>query len=311
LDSLVSQSIGTNAFEVVVIDNGSTDGTRDIVETYEGSLRLSYMSEPEPGLHIGRHAGAQAASSDILVFADDDIMAGARWIESIVESFSHPDVALVGGNNLPLFDQNPPDWLSRWWESPVGRGRALSYLSILDFGGGLFDISPYYVWGCNFAVRRQVLLRAGGFHPDAFPKERLRWRGDGETHVSRWVVKNGLRAVFNSGASVHHRVPRSRMTPDYFSERAYAQGISDSYTDIRARVLGGQTAHAAFPRRVVLNWMSRAKERCTPASDQVGKQLRGVKLAALRSWRAGYRFHQQSVREDPDLLVWVTRTTYS
>jgi len=89
----------------------------------------------------------------------------------LFEAFSYPDVVLVGGNNLPAFALPPPAWLERWWNQPVYKGRALGYLSILDFGDGVFDIDPAFVWGCNFSIRKEQLIQYGGFHPDAFPAE--------------------------------------------------------------------------------------------------------------------------------------------
>ena len=113
------------------------------------------------------------------------------------------------------------------------QGKVIGPLSISDLGQGRFEIDPGFIWGCNFSIRRSVLADAGGFHPDAVPANKLRFRGDGETHISDFVRRNKLKSMFDSGASIQHMVLEERMTREYLCARAYAQGISDSYTNVR------------------------------------------------------------------------------
>ena len=120
------------------------------------------------------------------MFADDDIKAEPGWVEAVVRTLENPKIALVGGNNYPLFEEPPPEWLVRWWDRPVYKGRALGSLSILDLGEGVFEIDPGYVWGCNYSIRRESLLKAGGFHPDSVPKERLLFRETGKRMYPTW-----------------------------------------------------------------------------------------------------------------------------
>lgn len=187
LPSLAQQSLPADSFEVVVVDNGSSDNTGTVARSFSDRLDLTLLHEVEPGLHVGRHAGWRAARSEQLVFVDDDIQAEPGWLAAVVDAFENPQVALVGGNNLPAFSHEPPACLERLWERPVLRGRALGFLSVLDFGGGRFEIDPGYVWGCNFSVRSSVLEAAGGFRPDGVPREHLHLRGDGESYVSTVV----------------------------------------------------------------------------------------------------------------------------
>ena len=312
LESLARQTLPAEAFEVLVIGNGSTDHTPDVTRRYAFSLQLSYVSAPEPGLHVGRHEGLRQAKSDVLIFADDDIQADANWVEAVVQTFENPNVALVGGNNYPLFEAHPPEWLMHWWKKPVYKGRALDSLSILDFGEGVFEIDPGYVWGCNYSIRKGVLLKAGGFHPDGVPKESLRFRGDGETHVSDVVRTSGLRTIFNSRASVRHLVTQNRMTRTYFEQRAYVQGISDSYTTIR-RNGGVKTSLTLNVRRKLCRF------RCTLRTliqfainigDSVERELCAVQLSAAIAYCEGYEFHQREVGADPALLDWVLKKDY-
>jgi glycosyltransferase involved in cell wall biosynthesis len=187
-------------------------------------------------LHIGRHRGLKESKSDILVYADDDIEAFPSWLEGIWESFQDADVVLVGGKNLPVWETEPPYWIYEMWMNINEYGHSLGYLSILDFGEAIREIPPDYIWGCNFSIRKSILLEAGGFHPDGFPQEMIQYRGDGESAVSEYIRKKGYKTIYNPSASVYHFVSRNRMTLDYFCKRAFNQGISDSFAEIRKKI---------------------------------------------------------------------------
>lgn len=238
LSSILSQTMSLDDFEVIVVDNGSTDNTRYIVESFNDQIKnLRYCFDKTPGLHVGRHRGLKESKSDILVYADDDIEAFPEWLEGIWESFLDQSVALVGGKNLPQWEEEPPYWIYEMWMNVNEYGHALGHLSILDFGDKIIEIDPGYVWGCNFSIRKSVLLNAGGFHPDAFPQDMIMYRGDGETYISDYIRKSGLKALYNPKASVYHLVPRARMTIDYFCKRSFNQGISNSYSEIRNKYI--------------------------------------------------------------------------
>ena len=311
LQSLVQQTLSADFFEVIVVDNGSSDDTAAVARSFSDRLELTLLHETEPGLHVGRHAGWRAALSDRLAFVDDDIQAEPGWLAAVVEAFIDPQVALVGGNNLPAFSRQPPEWLQLWWERPVLRGRALPYLSILDFGGGRFEIDPGYVWGCNFSVRASVLSAAGGFHPDGVPKEFLRLRGDGETHIADVVRRHGWRTRFDGRATVHHLVDERRMTPAYFEERAFAQGVSDSYTAIRAAKGLEPEDHGLRQRlRRVLgparDWWAFGGWR----AERTVVELLSIQSRVRDGYRRGWDFHRAEVRRDPTLLNWVLKQNY-
>lgn len=294
LESIAGGSLASRRYEVVVADNSPALSAAPVVARFRGLFdHLVHVPVGPPGLHEARHAGLRQASAAILVYADDDIVAGPRWLESILAELADPTVALVGGNVLPRFAAAPPVWLERLWNLPGAEGRCLDALSLVDLGERARDVPPEYVFGCNFAVRRAVVEAAGGFHPDGFPEALIRFRGDGETHVARFIRETGRRARFAPGASIEHVIPVERMVPAYFERRSFAQGVSDSYTALRA---GREAAAGAVWR----GWLA----LCRPPA-----------LAALRCrWRLaywrGYRFHQREARRDSALLEWVCKSSY-
>ena len=199
---------------------GSTDNTRAVCNFYKEKFkRFRYIYDERPGLHVGRHKGLKEAKAGILVYADDDIEAFPTWLEAIAEVFEDERVALAGGKVLPKFESESPNWILGMWGQNGNGHRILGYLSILNLGQEVKEISPQHVFGCNFPIRKSVLLESGGFHPDAFPKRLIRFRGDGESHVSNYIQSQNLKTVYNPKASVYHRVSKRRMTVEYCCRR--------------------------------------------------------------------------------------------
>jgi glucosyl-dolichyl phosphate glucuronosyltransferase len=296
LRSIAGQSLNPRRFELVVVDNGSTDGTKTVVEEFRAAFpNLLYIYDGRPGLHVGRNRGLFASHADVLVYGDDDIEAQPSWLDAVAEAFKNGKTALVGGKSLPRYEGEPPEWLGRMWEEVRPAGRYLSYLSILDLGESVMEISPYLVFGCNFSIRKAVLLEAGGFHPDAMPGEMIRLRGDGESAVARHIEAKGYRALYHPGATVYHRVGRERMTEEYFRERAYKQGISDSYSLVR-RGKRGSAALKLLRVRFRKLWFLAKDDRLRA----------GIEDAYIR----GFAFHQMEVKNDPELLQWVKKRDY-
>jgi len=229
--SLKAQTLSSGDFEVVVVDNSPTGDARVIVEdtNKQGQGQVHYVHEPRTGLHHARHTGAREAKGEILVYVDDDVIVPEGWLEAMVRPYDDPQVACVGGKVLPQWEAEPPVWLSEF--GPNGSEN----LSILDMGDQFLELSwPQGVYGCNMSVRRSVLYEVGGFNPDAIGDKRLIWlRGDGETGLQRKIYDAGYKVVYEPRAWLYHRVPASRLRPEYFYWRRFIQGISDSYTVVR------------------------------------------------------------------------------
>jgi glycosyltransferase involved in cell wall biosynthesis len=308
LRSISSQTLAASEFEVIVVDNGSTDATRLIVDQAAKSLgNLRYVYAPEPGLHVGRHVGMHLASHSNLTFADDDIEAYPTWLETIGGVFQDDSVAMVGGNNLPRFERQPPDWFMDLWRPPVGsKTQVLHQVSIVNLGDKAREISPFLVFGCNFSIRKSTLLESGGFHPDGMPREKVFLRGDGESSVSAYVSEQSYKCMFHPGASVFHCVPQTRMTLDYFHQRGFSQGVSDSYSSLRS---------TRDKERVenLLPALRRIRSRLDSIVRRLALRSYGARKA-MRAYRAGYKegysYHQDYYSRSGSVREWVHKRDY-
>jgi glycosyltransferase involved in cell wall biosynthesis len=200
-------------FEILVVDNASTDDTPAVVERLAGEhpdSQLRYVLEPRLGLHHARHAGARAAHADLLLYTDDDVEVDPRWVSAYVRAFGgHPDMLVAGGPAIPGWETEPPRWVaelyaSDWFCLP---------LALIDRGPQFLLDSAGHFFGVNMAVRAEALRRFGGFRPELIGSASV---GSGEWGLQMAITEAGGLIGWVPGARVTHWVPRSRMEPQFF-----------------------------------------------------------------------------------------------
>jgi glycosyltransferase involved in cell wall biosynthesis len=310
LQSIIAQETDSE-FEVLVLDNGCDMALQAEVDRIakQAPISVRYLPVPEIGLHNGRHAGVAAAQGDNLVFVDDDIIAQQGWLQAIADAFDDPVVHLVGGRNLPRYETEPPSWLAAFWRRSSDGASWCGQLSLLDYGDKERRIDPAFIWGLNYSIRKKTLLSLGGFHPDGLPWGLRRYRGDGESAVSREAKRAQLTAVYQPKALVYHVVSPNRLTVEYFERRGTLQGISHSYASIRMdNGLGISGMSDRKSGQSSFREMKRyARALLRSFSPDPYKE---IKFRVDQAYEAGYKFHQNEVRNDPRLLEWVLKENY-
>ncbi|MCZ2223451.1 MAG: glycosyltransferase family 2 protein [Chitinophagales bacterium] len=200
LFSLVELKTPKHLFEIIIVDNGSTDKTKEVIEKYinqNKGFTIKYFYDDIPGLLTGRHRGAKEAKGEILTFIDDDILVSETWLNTIYSVMSsRVDIGFLTGPNLPLYESYPPTWLNYFWSNHQ-YGKTCGWLSLLDFGNEIKEISPNYVWGLNFTVRKNVFQQLGGFHPDNISKEFQHFQGDGETGLTLKAIEQSIKVYIS------------------------------------------------------------------------------------------------------------------
>jgi len=303
LTSLQLAHVPDFSFEILVIDNASTDDTKQTVSSFINTLPIRYIFEPKLGLHNARNRGLKESAGDILAYIDDDILVSKNWLCSIPRCFSLPGVVMATGNCFPLFHDATPDWLVRFWNRrSLIRSRPKYFwpLSIIHFFAQESKrISPSLVWGCNFIIKKKFLLDARGFHPDALPSNLKFYRGDGESYLGRIAESMGLFALYNSELSIFHKVHKGRLTEAYFAQRGYNEGITRSYCSLRY----GEDQYGAIFRslRAIASAIS---IRRLPSTTR--------RMLALIEENAdlGYKDHQAWFKADEANQKWVTADDY-
>lgn len=211
LDSVASQQI-TCSWEVIVIDNNSTDRTREVVESYcrRYPELFRYIFEPQQGLSRARNAGIRAARGEIVVFTDDDVIAEPTWLDNLTAPLLADGWGGGGGRVVPPQDLTLPDWL------PVGGGIDLvgALLPIFDLGDqpGEMKRPPY---GANMAFRKSMFEKHGFFRVDLGHCGSKLLSGE-DIDFGKRLMSAGERLRYEPAAIVYHPVPEDRLSKKYF-----------------------------------------------------------------------------------------------
>ena len=164
LASFLNQSLNKKFYEIIVVDNNSSDHTRFVVDDINRlhSSGIRYIFECRQGLHNARNIGASSALGEIIIFGDDDIKASYFWLETIWNEFKfNSSTGIVGGKILPEWEGSPPEWIYDY-----GSNKTHAVFAYLDYGDSRKVLDREYVIGCNFAIRRHLIEEIGGSAPD-------------------------------------------------------------------------------------------------------------------------------------------------
>ena len=229
IDSLLAQTI--ESYEIIVVDNASTDGTAEIVKSRlsnpdDSKVQVRYVLESTLGLSVARNAGAEAAKGQILAYLDDDAEASEGWLAALVAVFEKEEkVAIAGGKVTLIWPPNahPPTWLSDDLSSGLGA---------YDLGDELIYIQQPALTprGLNYAIRKHFLQDVGGFDAN-LGRVGKNLLSNEEQQMTRLALDRNWKVAYVPAALAAHNVAPARMKPGWFLSRSWWQGISESYRE--------------------------------------------------------------------------------
>ena len=238
LAALADQSAADGSFEVVVVDNASTDGTSAAVRRDPSTQRLRsreidvrIVAEPRPGLTYARIAGLTGARADVISFLDDDNVPNYDYVENGIAVFDEPSLGLAISRVRPRWEIDPPPSVAR-------RQHLLAvndYLGeeVRDFGA---TAMPAPTVGAGLWVRRSVFVAAVPCdHPELLMPDRVgaRLASGGDIELGILIGRAGYRRVYFPTLRVLHEIPRRRLETAYLCE--LIEGIVRSEMTLREK----------------------------------------------------------------------------
>jgi len=212
-------------WEVVVVDNNSTDATRAVCVEVGGRLPLRYIFEPRQGKSHALNRAVAETTAPLLTFTDDDVDVDGEWLLHIWDAAQrHPQASFFGGRILPRWEAPPPRWLAQN-SARLLRGVAVHY----DSGKTEHLLSgkvKLLCFGANLVLRRSVFDRGIHFPEHVGPNGEIPMRGE-ETELMQQILALGNHGVYVPNALVHHRNPAQRMTERYLREWFTGYGMTE------------------------------------------------------------------------------------
>lgn len=225
LNSLINQTLSKDDYEILVIDNGSSDDTKKVTEGFFHIQNLRYIYEPILGLSQARNTGWKNAKGKYIAYLDDDAVASPQWLEKIVEAFERvkPMPGCIGGKIEPIWESARPPWLSE---------RALTLLPIIDWAATPIILNNnQWLAGANMAFLAGLLRTAGGFNEN-LDRKGSRFLYGSDILLEKYIRSKGYHCFYHPEIIVKHHIPSSRLTQGWFLNRSFGQGVSDGLIHI-------------------------------------------------------------------------------
>jgi len=211
LTSLYNQSSELDNFEVIFVDNNSTDNTKEVYAIWRQTNtngQFTFISETKQGASFARNTGAAIAKGQWVCFMDDDAVATPNYVENILKHIQNkPDAVGFGGRIIPKYIPSEPKWMSYYVSSLVGN---FDYAPIpCAFENGKYPLES------NMIVKKSVYDKIGGFNvnlPGVVGT--LRIGGEGKELFYK-ILALGHIIYYDPAICVHHVVEVKKLTSEY------------------------------------------------------------------------------------------------
>lgn len=200
-------------WEILIIDNGSTDNTKDTVQKHinNSMAPFSYFSEPGHGKSAALNLGIQKARGEIIAFTDDDVLIDKNWLNAIlcaVNKYSH---SAFGGRIIALWKLPLPSWLSTGGRFNCLRGTVFSR----DDGAVDREYDETMIGnvpcGANMFFRREAVESNGSFRSDLGPSRHAPGASE-DTEFCRRMASRGSKIMYVADAVIYHPVEKEKIS---------------------------------------------------------------------------------------------------
>jgi glycosyltransferase involved in cell wall biosynthesis len=206
-------------WEVLVVDNNSSDQTRELVEgfcrNYPGRFR--YLLERQQGKSYALNSGIREARGEILAFMDDDVVVEPTWLKKLTSELDGKNWTGAGGRILLARNFIQPRWLRLQGPNNMG-----GILALFDLGDTPQQLNRPPI-GTNMAFRREIFHRYGGFRTDLGPRPGSEIREE-DLEFGRRLLAGGEHLRYEPAAIVFHHIAEHRLEKEYFLAFWFASG---------------------------------------------------------------------------------------
>ena len=262
-------------WEIIVVDNNSSDGTADVLSQYQDKLPLTVLFEENPGKNRCLNKALDVCKGELLIFTDDDIIPNNDWLNSYYKDFQkNPNVNIFGGGIDPYWQKHPSAEIMK--DIPLGTAFAIN-TGVHSTG----IVKPGAIWGPNMAIRHSAFQKGLRFNEGIGPAGKNYAMGS-ETDLLNKLENEGCSAYYCSDNPVQHIIREYQISQEWLKGRAFRAGRGSFHALQRESGIKACATILGYPRWVVNNIL-----RCTVS--QFCKALIGSRSGELKTmWEKNF-----------------------
>lgn len=222
LNSLLAATVPPGLdVSITVIDNNSTDNTREVVESFQKRFgdRVQYCFEKQQGRSAALNAGIKSTTGDLIGVIDDDEEVDQNWFTVAFAALRSGDLDFIGGPYVPRWSVQPPEWLPATYGAVIG---------LVDGGDKEVPFDENYsgiLMGGNAVFTRSILAKVGPYSTWLGRTDKGLLSGEDEELYGR-LLASGAKGRYLPQLVIYHHVPSDRLTKKYYRSWCFWRGVS-------------------------------------------------------------------------------------
>ena len=239
LESLCEQTISPNDYEIIVIDNNSSDKTVDVCDEIKEKhfeKKIRYFRETSQGLSFALNRGIKEAKGDFIIYIDDDETIGPKHLERLDKYLKeYEDAVLIGTQVVPIYEGEKPKWMSHFTQRLIG--------GYFNAGNSVKKLDKGNYPGTGHTIIKRGLYDQFGFYNTELGRTGYSLMGAEDKDMIFRLISNNIECYYFPDIPIYHHIPKEKLTDEFFDKLTFSIGKSE-----RIRTLG--ISEKAFRRRI-------------------------------------------------------------
>jgi len=222
LDALLKLTPPKGGWELIAVNNNSSDNTETILQQYLSQLPLQILFEVKKGKNNALNRAIEHIQGDIVVFTDDDVIPSPDWLEKIRTIVDREQsYAIFGGKIEPYWSTPPNQWNNEW----IQMGIVYAITAESNIAG---EIGAGFIWGANMVIRREIFNKGYTFNSAIGPDGTNNYAMGSETSFTLMLEREGYKCWFEPSCIVKHIIKESQMSAQWVLSRATRFGRGEA-----------------------------------------------------------------------------------
>ena len=223
LKAVCEQTYNPLDYEIIVVDNNSTDSTATICEAFKQKYpnhQFRYFKEMNQGLSFALNRGIKEAQGEFLIFIDDDETIIPEHLERLNNHLNnHPDAVLAGSPVVPIYEEAQPKWMSHFTQRLIG--------GYFDQGKLPKKLDAKNYPGTGHTIAKKELYEKYGYYNTELGRKGNSLIGAEDKDMFNRLKKNNIECYYFPDIPIYHHIPKEKLTDQFFDKLTYSIGRSE------------------------------------------------------------------------------------